>query len=36
MKIYNTQSRRKEEFVPIKEGVISMYVCFPCFLSVSG
>ena len=29
MKIYNTLSRRKEEFVPLQEGKVSMYVCGP-------
>ncbi len=29
MKIYNTLSGRKEEFVPIREGKVSMYVCGP-------
>ncbi len=29
MKIYNTMSRSKEEFVPIKPGKVSMYVCGP-------
>lgn len=29
MKIYNTLTRRKEEFVPIKEGEVSIYVCGP-------
>ena len=29
MKIYNTLTRRKEEFVPLKEGKVSMYVCGP-------
>lgn len=29
MKIYNTLTRRKEEFVPIEEGKIRMYVCGP-------
>lgn len=29
MKIYNTLSRKKEEFVPIEEGKIRMYVCGP-------
>lgn len=29
MKIYNTMSRKKEEFVPIKEGEVNMYVCGP-------
>lgn len=29
MKIYNSLSRQKEEFVPIKKGKIGMYVCGP-------
>ena len=29
MKIYNTLSRRKEEFVPLEEGRVKMYVCGP-------
>ena len=29
LKIYNTMSRRKEEFVPRDEGKVSMYVCGP-------
>ena len=29
MKIYNTMTRRKEEFVPIDENEIKMYVCGP-------
>ena len=29
MKIFNTLSRRKEEFKPIKPGKVSMYVCGP-------
>ncbi len=29
MKIYNTLSRRKEEFVPLEEGKVKMYVCGP-------
>ncbi len=29
MKIYNTLSRQKEEFVPLEEGKVSMYVCGP-------
>jgi len=29
MKIYNTLTRKKEEFVPIKEGRVGMYVCGP-------
>lgn len=29
MKIYNTLTRKKEEFVPIEEGKVSMYVCGP-------
>ena len=27
LKIYNTMSREKEEFVPVREGKIGMYVC---------
>ena len=29
MKIFNTLSRQKEEFVPLVEGKVSMYVCGP-------
>ena len=29
MKIYNTMSKRKEEFVPLEEGRVKMYVCGP-------
>ena len=29
MKIYNTMTRKKEEFVPIDENEIKMYVCGP-------
>lgn len=29
MKIYNTLSGRKEEFIPIEEGKVRMYVCGP-------
>ncbi|MBP3476152.1 MAG: cysteine--tRNA ligase [Lachnospiraceae bacterium] len=29
MKIFNTLSRKKEEFVPIEPGKVSMYVCGP-------
>lgn len=29
MKIYNTLNRKKEEFVPIEEGKVKMYVCGP-------
>ena len=29
MKIYNTMSKRKEEFVPVEEGKVRMYVCGP-------
>ena len=27
MKIYNTLTRKKDEFKPIEEGKVSMYVC---------
>ncbi len=29
MKLYNTLTRKKEEFVPIEEGKVRMYVCGP-------
>ncbi len=29
MKIFNTLTRRKEEFVPLEEGKVRMYVCGP-------
>lgn len=29
MKIYNTLSKSKEEFIPLKEGEVKMYVCGP-------
>ncbi|TCT15727.1 cysteinyl-tRNA synthetase [Natranaerovirga pectinivora] len=29
MKIYNTLTRKKEEFIPIEEGKVKMYVCGP-------
>ena len=29
MRIFNTLSRQKEEFVPLEEGKVSMYVCGP-------
>lgn len=29
MKIFNTLSRQKEEFIPLEEGKVSMYVCGP-------
>lgn len=29
MKIYNTLSKRKEEFIPLEEGRVKMYVCGP-------
>ena len=33
MKFYNTLTKKKEEFVPLKEGKISMYVCGPTAVS---
>ena len=33
MRIYNTLTRRKEEFVPIEEGKVKMYACG---ITVSG
>lgn len=29
MKLYNTLTKKKEEFIPLKEGEVSMYVCGP-------
>ena len=29
MKIYNTLTRKKEEFVPLKDGEVKIYVCGP-------
>ena len=29
MKIYNTMTRQKEEFIPLEEGKVKMYVCGP-------
>lgn len=29
MKLYNTLTRKKEEFIPIEEGKVSMYTCGP-------
>ena len=29
MKIYNTLTRKKEEFVPIEDKKVRMYVCGP-------
>lgn len=29
LKIYNTLTRKKEEFVPLEAGKVKMYVCGP-------
>ena len=29
MQIYNTQTRKKEEFVPVEPGKVSIYACGP-------
>ena len=29
IKLYNTMTREKEVFVPLKQGQVSMYVCGP-------
>ncbi|MDD4286317.1 MAG: cysteinyl-tRNA synthetase, partial [Eubacteriales bacterium] len=29
MKVYNTLTRKKEEFIPLDESEIRMYVCGP-------
>lgn len=35
IKIYNSLTRKKEEFVPVKEGHVTMYVCGPTVYSMS-
>ena len=35
MKLYNTMSKQKEEFVPLEEGKVRMYVCGPTVLTLS-
>ena len=29
MRIYNTLTKKKEEFIPVEPGKVSMYVCGP-------
>ena len=29
MKVFNTLTKKKEEFVPLEEGKVRMYVCGP-------
>ncbi|MFA6473005.1 MAG: hypothetical protein WCU00_13300, partial [Candidatus Latescibacterota bacterium] len=29
LKVYNTLSRRKEDFVPLKDNVVNFYACGP-------
>jgi len=36
MKLYNTLTQTKEEFVPIVPGEIKMYACGPDFADVNG
>ena len=35
MKIFNTLTRTKEEFVPINEGKVGIYVCGPTVYDIS-
>ena len=35
MKLYNTLSKQKEEFTPLEEGKVKMYVCGPKFIILS-
>ena len=35
MKIYNTLTRQKEEFVPVHPGKVGMYVCGPTVYNLS-
>ena len=34
MKIYNTLTKKKEEFVPLEEGKVKMYVCGLQFITL--
>ena len=36
MKIYNSMTRKKEEFVPVKEGKVGIYACGPTIIFISG
>ena len=33
MKLYNTLTKQKEEFVPVHEGKVGMYVCGPTYIT---
>jgi len=35
LKVYNTRTRRKEIFEPLREGVVRMYVCGPTVYDLS-
>ena len=35
IRIYNTMSKRKEDFVPLHEGKVGMYVCGPTVYNLS-
>ena len=35
MKIYNTLTQRKDEFIPIEEGKVKMYVCIQLSIIIS-
>ena len=35
IKVYNSLTRKKEEFVPVTEGKVTMYVCGPTVYSLS-
>ena len=35
MKLYNTLTKQKEEFVPVHEGKVGMYVCGPTVYNLS-
>ena len=34
LRIYNTQTRRKEEFEPLQEGLVTLYACGPTALDL--
>ena len=35
MKIFNTMTKKKEEFIPLEEGKVKMYVCGPTYITLS-
>ena len=35
MKIFNTMTKKKEEFIPLEEGKVKMYVCGLPYITLS-